>query len=190
MSNNLARQGEYRSELIKGKIIMMSPSPITNHNRISRNITRIFDNYLDGKSCEVFADGLDVYLTAQDRFEPDCMVVCDPYKIKYNGVHGAPDLIVEVLSPSTAKNDKGHKKNVYEQCGVREYWLVDPVNKSVEQYILQNNKFELHEIYFIYPDFMLEDMSEEERAAIITEFKCSLYDDLIIKLEDIFKRVV
>ena len=108
MNNNLARQGEYRSELIKGKIIMMSPSPITNHNRISRNITRIFDNYLDGKSCEVFADGLDVYLTAQDRFEPDCMVVCDPNKIKYNGVHGAPDLIVEVLSNLRPKLDSSN----------------------------------------------------------------------------------
>ena len=129
MNNNLARQGEYRSELIKGKIIMMSPSPITNHNRISRNITRIFDNYLDGKSCEVFADGLDVYLTAQDRFEPDCMVVCDPNKIKYNGVHGAPDLIVEVLSPSTAKNDKGHKKMFMSNavCG-NIGWLIQSTN--------------------------------------------------------------
>ena len=98
--------------------------------------------------------------------------------------------MLKCFHPAQQKMTKDTKKNVYEQCGVREYWLVDPVNKSVEQYILQNNKFELHEIYFIYPDFMLEDMSEEERAAIITEFKCSLYDDLIIKLEDIFKRVV
>ena len=190
MNNNLAYKDEYRSELINGKIIMMSPSPVANHIHTAGNIYRIFADYLDGKKCTPFPDGFDLFLTKTDRFIPDCMVVCDPNKIKYNGVHGAPDLIVEVLSPSTAKNDKGYKKNVYEQCGVREYWLVDPVNKSVEQYLLQDNKLELHDIYFIYPDFMLEDMTEEERAAIITEFKCSLYDDLIIKVSDIFKRVV
>lgn len=190
MNSNLAYKEEFRDELINGRIVLMSPSPATNHNRVSRNITRIFDNYLDGKRCEVFADGLDVYLTKTDRFEPDCMVVCDPAKIKPDGVHGAPDLVVEVLSPGTAKRDKTYKKQVYEACGVQEYWLVNPEEKIIEQYLLINNKFELHDVYTVYQDFMLDKMTEEERAEIITEFKCSLYDDLVIKLEDIFKRVV
>ena len=87
-----------RSELINGKIVMMSPRPVINHNRIIRNLTHIFETYLKGKRCEFFADGVDVYLTEKDHFVPDAMVVCDPNKIHNDGVHGAPDLVVEVLS--------------------------------------------------------------------------------------------
>ncbi|MCI9045595.1 MAG: Uma2 family endonuclease [Peptococcaceae bacterium] len=180
---------DYRSELINGKIIMMSPRPVFNHVTVASNIYRIFANYLKGKSCTPFDDGFDLYLTEKDHFVPDAMVVCDPNKIKYNGVHGAPDLVVEVLSPSTMKNDKGYKKDVYEQCGVLEYWLVDVNNKSVEQYLLQDGKFVLNDIYVIQPDYVLDDMSEAEKAELVWDFKCSLYDDLLIHLEDVFERV-
>ena len=113
------------------------------------------------------------------------MVVCDPDKVKYNGVYGAPDLVVEVLSPSTAKRDRGYKKQVYEQCGVQEYWLVNVAEKSVEQYLLAEGRLELAEVYTLPPDYL----TEEEKEPYITEFKCSLYDDLLIKLEDVFDRV-
>ena len=178
-----------RSELINGQVVMMSPRPVINHNRIIRNLTHIFEVYLKGKKCEFFADGVDVYLTKKDHFVPDAMVVCDPNKIHNDGVHGAPDLVVEVLSPSTMKNDKGYKKDVYEQCGVLEYWLVDVNNKSVEQYLLQDGKFVLNDIYVIQPDYVLDDMSEAEKAELVWDFKCSLYDDLLIHLEDVFERV-
>ena len=72
------------------------------------------------------------------RFVPDFMVVCDREKIKADGVHSAPDLVLEVLSPSTAKNDKGYKKSVYESSGVPEYWIVSPKEKSIEVYLLQD----------------------------------------------------
>ena len=117
------------------------------------------------------------------------MIVCDPDKIKSDGVHGAPDLVVEVLSPSTVKNDRAHKKDVYERCGVREYWIVNPADKTVEQYFLQNGKFSLYETYAILPDWMLAKMKPEEREGVAQSFKCSLYDDLAISLEDIFARV-
>ena len=116
------------------------------------------------------------------------MVVCDPDKIKSDGIHGAPDLVVEVLSPSTARNDKTHKKDVYASCGVREYWLVSPGDKTVEVYRTDGIEFVLHEIYALRPDWELEKMSEEERAAVETHFKCSLFDDLEISPEDIFCR--
>ena len=132
---------------------------------------------------------MDLYLTETDRFIPDGMVVCDTEKIKRDGVHGAPDLVVEVLSPSTAKHDRGRKKQVYEQCGVSEYWIVDPANKTLEQYLLQQGAFTLHEVYAIYPDYMLDKMTEEERAALPASFRCSLFEDLDIVLEDIFERV-
>ena len=114
------------------------------------------------------------------------MVVCDRDKIQSDGVHGAPDLVVEVLSPSTAKNDRSHKKEVYASCGVQEYWIVDPISKAIEQYLLKSGQFVLCEVYTVYPDWMLAKMSEEERAAVETHFKCSLFDDFDISLDDIF----
>jgi len=187
MNSNLAYQEERREELIDGEIVMMAPASV-NHNFISFNIARIFGNYLYGKKCTPFADGTTVYLTEKDRFVPDMMVVCDQSKVRWDGVHGAPDLVVEVLSPSTAKNDRKHKKDVYAGSGVREYWLVNPVDKSVEQYFLEDGQLVLHEIYTQYPDYMWEKMTEAERAAVVTRFKCSLFEDLEISLEDIFYR--
>ena len=116
------------------------------------------------------------------------MVVCDPDKIKSDGIHGAPDLVVEVLSPSTARNDKTRKKDVYARCGVREYWLVSPGDKTVEVYRADGTGFAFHDIYALRPDWELAKMSGEERAAVVTHFKCSLFDDLDISLEDIFYR--
>ena len=193
MNENLAYKDEpyqepWREELIAGKLVAMAPAR-TVHNHVKGNIHGLFWGYLKDKTCQVLPDGEAVFLTETDYYYPDSMIVCDPDKIKWDGVHGAPDLAVEVLSPSTAKFDKGRKKDVYEACGVREYWLVDPANKSVEQYILTGGRFILNEVYTLYPNYMLEAMKPEERAAVVTEFKCSLYDDLIIQLEDVFYRV-
>ena len=185
MSDNLAYQEERREELIGGKVIMMSPASAS-HTYVSDNILSIFKSYLKGKKCVPFGDGLLVHLTDEDKFVPDVMVVCDRDKIKPNGVHGAPDLVVEVLSPSTAKNDRTHKKEVYERCGVQEYWLVSPSDKFIEVYWLNGGKYVLHDIYTQRPDWVLEQMTDEERATVVTAFKCHLYDDLIICLDDIF----
>lgn len=192
MSENLAYQDDFvtkrREELIDGKPVMMSPRPTVIHNRIAFNIAVLFDRYLKGKKCTPFSDGVDLYLDDDNRFIPDMMVVCDPGKIKPDGIHGAPDLVVEVLSPGTARNDKTRKKDVYARCGVREYWLVSPNEKSVEVYRTNGTEFILHDIYTLYPDWQLAQMSDEERANLVTQFKCSLFDDLDISLEDIFYR--
>ena len=126
MNDNLAYQEERREEIIGGKVVMMSPRPSFNHNQVSYNISRLFGNYLYEKKCTPIADGMDLYLDEDNQFVPDFMVVCDPDKIKSDGVHGAPDLVVEVLSPSTARNDRTHKKETYANCGVREYWIIHP----------------------------------------------------------------
>jgi len=186
--NNLAYQEERREELIDGKVVAMSPRPSFNHNRVALNIAVLFDNYLRGKKCTPIADGMDLYLNGENQFVPDFMVVCDPDKIRPDGVHGAPDLVVEVLSPSTVRNDRTYKKDVYARCGVREYWLVSPGDKSVEVYRLDGAEFVLHDIYALHPDWQLAQMSEEERAAVVTHFKCSLFEELDISLEDIFYR--
>lgn len=189
MNSNLAYQDDAwekrREEIINGEVVMMSPAS-SDHNRIAGNIYRIFANYLNGKKCEPFSDGEAVYLTDEDLFIPDFMVVCDPEKVQWDGIHGAPDLVVEVLSHSTAKNDRTQKKDAYECSGVPEYWIVDLSNRSVEVYLLEDGRYKLDNIYILYSAEELEDMTDEEKTALVTEFKCHLYDDLIIRLDDIF----
>lgn len=185
MSDNLAYQDELREELLDGELVMMAPAS-SGHTYVDDNILSIFKNYLKGKICIPFGDGLLVHLTEKDAFVPDVMVVCDRGKIRRNGVYGAPDLVAEVLSPSTAKRDRGYKKSVYERCGVAEYWIVDPSGKSIEVYLLRDGRYELDGLYTLYPAEELEEMTDEEKAAVVTQFKCHLFDDLTIRLEDVF----
>ena len=185
MRDNLAYQEELREELIDGESVMMTPAS-TGHNSVAASIFSIFKVYLRRKKCVPFADGNVVFLTPKDRFIPDMMVVCDREKIQQDGIHGAPDLVVEVLSPSTAKYGRRHKVKVYAECGVREFWIVDPSNKIIEQYFQDGGTFAINGIYSDPPGWMLERMTEQARAAVQTHFKCSLFDDLDIALEDIF----
>lgn len=186
MNSNLAYQEEWREELIGGEVVAMSPSPGWNHVSIADNLYTAFSTHLRGKKCRAISDGFDLHLTENDVFIPDMMVVCDRSKIKQRGVFGAPDLVVEILSPSTAKNDKWHKKNVYESSGVPEYWIVSPREKSIEVYLLQDGQYVLDNIYTYFSPEDMEDMTEEEKNGLVTEFRCHLYDDLIIRLDDIF----
>ena len=177
---------DWKEELIGGKVVAMSPTA-SNHNHIVRNIMGIFWPYLRGKTCVPYGDNELVFLTPTDKFVPDFMVVCDRNKIKHDGIHGAPDLVVEILSPGTAKYDKGHKKDIYVHCGVLEYWIVTPADRSVEVFLNDGKgNFQLHNFYALYPDSMLASMSDEERKEVATHFQCSLYDDLDISLDDIF----
>lgn len=195
MMDNLARIDDeltkLRTELIDGKIVMMSPRPRINHARVCFNIGLAFGQYLKGKKYQAFGDGVDVYLDDKNRFIPDVMIVCNPDIIRKDAIYGAPDLVVEVLSHSTEKNDRTKKKRAYEQAGVKEYWIVDTWGKSVEVYLSCNNQFELNEIYRYVSD---EDKCENEaltdnKLIIHDEIKVSLYDDLIVSLADIFDRI-
>ncbi len=106
-----------------------------------------------------------------------------------DGKYGASDLVVEVLSPRTAKNDRGDKKDIYEQYGVREYWLAEPLARSVEVYVLQDGKFRLDNVYHAYSAEDWEDMTEEERAKSQLSLKVSLYDDFVVDVREVFERV-
>ena len=182
-------QDDVREELINGVVVAMSPKPVVNHTQITYNLYNIVASYLKGKKCRYFGDGVDLYLTEKDHFVPDGMVVCNPDIVKTKFVCGVPDLVVEVLSPSTEKRDRGYKRQVYEQCGVKEYWIVNPAGKSVEIYLLKDGRLEFANVYAVYPDYELEDMTPEELGAIPKSFKCSLFDDLDILIEDVFDRV-
>lgn len=170
MNTNLAYQEELWEELIDGESVLMSTRPAVKHSFVAGNIYYIFMRYLRGKRCTPFLDGVDLYLSETDRFIPDCMIVCDRGKIKSDGVHGAPDLVVEVLSFSTAKNDRLRKKNAYEKAGVREYWIVDPNNKTIEQYFLREGQFIPNERYALLSAEDLKETTPEERETVLPNF--------------------
>ena len=161
MTGNLAYESAWREELIGGKLVAMSPAS-TRHNQVMLNIAYIFKHYLKGKQCVPFADGENVFLSPTEHYVPDFMVVCDRDKIKPQGIFGPPDLVVEVLSPSTAMNDKGKKKRGYEASGVAEYWLVDPVGKTVEVYLLQEGRYDIDNVYSFYTQEELADMLDDD----------------------------
>jgi len=176
-------------ELINGQSVMMAPRPSVDHNRVVSNINRIFQVYLRGKRCEAFSDGVEVHFDESNVLVPDAMIICNRDIIKRKGIFGVPDLVVEVLSPRTAKNDRGEKKDVYEKYGVREYWLADPLAKSVEVYVLQEEKFRLDNVYHAYSADDWEEMTEEERAESQISLKVSLYDDFVVDVREVFERV-
>ena len=174
-------------EVINGQVYMMS-RPNTNHMKIELNIATIFDNYLRGKSCVPFNE-TDVFFDDDNNFVPDVMIVCDPDIIEDDGIHGTPDLIVEILSKSTARKDRAEKFFAYEKYGVKEYWIVTPEAKSVEVYLRKDEKLVLDNVYSIYTDREWNKLLEDRKAAAKFEIKVSLYDDFVVKLEDIFYRV-
>ena len=189
------RNIKIKTELIDGKIFMMSPRPRVEHATVCTNIASEFRSYLKGKTCRAFCDGVDVFLDENNRFVPDTMIVCNPDIIKHDGIHGAPDLVVEVLSKTTAKNDRSKKKYTYAKYGVKEYWIVDVWSKSVEVYYNQDSWFILDNIYYYLTDEEIAEnnnMSDNDIDKIkeYTEFiKVSICDNLIVKLKDIFEYV-
>lgn len=188
--DNLAYQDEIRYELLNGTAVAMSPRPNVNHNIVSGNLFRIFGNFLKDKKCNAFSDGVDVHIDDANVVIPDAMIVCNQDIIKSDGIYGAPDLVVEVLSPTTAKNDKGYKKDLYEKAGVKEYWIVSINERLIEVYLSKDGKFVLDNVYSVIPDFMMKKMTEEEKEAVVTVFKTSLYEDLLIDIHDIFDKVM
>lgn len=174
-------------EIIGGTAYMMGRQN-ANHARIARNLSTILGNYLKGKRCEMFFE-FDVILDEENTFIPDVIINCDPGKVHQDGIHGAPDLVVEILSRSTLKRDRTVKKDAYEKAGVKEYWIVSPNDKTIEIYRLQDGKFYLDKAVGVVPDWEMKRLTEQERAEVEFSFKVSLYDDFVVQVEDVFEDV-
>jgi len=168
----------------------MMASPSLNHTRIISNIYQIFSLYLKTTLCSVFFDSVDVHFNEKDIVIPDLTIVCDKSKLKPDGIYGAPDVIVEVLSPSSAKNDKGYKKSLYEKNGVKEYWIVDPDAKSIDAYHLHDGVFELDNAYIYRTSKEREHMTKKDLDSLVSGFKTSLFEDLPIQLEEVFADLI
>lgn len=140
---------DVRYELIDGVAYRMAPAPTLEHQDFTGEIYFQLRQALQGKPCRVFIAPFDVRLPKADEadgrvdtvVQPDVLVVCDGGKLDRRGLRGAPDLAVEVLSPSTASHDHLRKRRVYERAGVREYWLVHPVDRMVTIYRLEQGVF-------------------------------------------------
>jgi len=148
---------DVRYELIDGVAYAMSPAPLRVHQEFLLQIAGQAHSALDGKPCRPFIAPFDVRLPRGDEadrdvdtvVQPDLVVVCDRAKLDERGCRGAPDWVVEVLSPSTAGHDLIIKRQLYERAGVREYWLVHPVDHVVTVYRLQDGAFgapDIHEL--------------------------------------------
>ena len=128
---------EGRWELINGVPYDMTPAPNVEHQRTSSRLHGAIFHLLkeggktSGGECEVFAAPIDVFLPNEESvYQPDLVIVCDPSKVAPHGIVGVPDLVVEILSPSTATRDLWHKRNSYETAGIPEYLIVDPEEKK------------------------------------------------------------
>lgn len=139
-------EGE-RWEIIDGEAYDMTPAPTTTHQRIVQRIGARVELFFTGKPCVPFIAPTDVVLDDTNIVQPDVLVVCDPSKVTEANIQGAPDLVVEVLSPSTTVKDKREKKTLYERFGVREYILVHPHDEAVDRYRLVNGRYEGPDVF-------------------------------------------
>lgn len=138
---------DQRMEIIDGVVYDMSPSPNVKHQEIVGHVYTHIREHLQGKPCKPFVAPLDIVLDDINVVEPDIFVVCDPDKITEKNIKGAPDLIIEVLSPSNVIKDRRTKKWLYEQHGVKEFIIISPMEESAERYWLIDGKYGLPELY-------------------------------------------
>ncbi len=153
----LTWQMEEMVELIKGKIFRQAAAPRVIHQKIFGIVFYSLFHYLKGKKCEVFAAPFDVRLPVRSKkhedidtvVQPDICVICDPEKLDELGCMGAPDLIVEILSPGNNSKELKNKYEVYEESGVREYWVIHPNESTLLIYSLVAGKFSPSRLYTI-----------------------------------------
>jgi Uma2 family endonuclease len=166
-----------RVELIKGWIHQMSPAPNVSHQKVSMKLSTLLSTYLKNTKCNVFAAPFDVRLFKKSSadtkvttvVQPDLCIICDENKLDDRGCVGAPDLIIEIVSPGNSKRELKTKFNLYEENNVLEYWVVHPTEKSIQQFVLIKNKFQLVHTFF-----------EEDKM------ECKVFKGLIIRVKNIF----
>ena len=144
-----------RIEIIDGEAFMMAP-PLRVHQSILMALSAQIHDFLRGKTCKVYPAPFAVRLFEENgdhpedvdtMVEPDITVVCDPDKLDKYGCKGAPDMVIEILSPSTRRHDLAVKYRLYQRAGVREYWIVDPDGKTVQVFRLEDGLYNAPDIF-------------------------------------------
>lgn len=168
-----------RLELIKGKIFKMSPAPSRVHQKVLTNLFIPIGNFLKGKPCDVYVAPFDVRFPSKSTadkdiytvLQPDLCVICDKSKLDDRGCLGAPDLVVEILSPGNNKKELLDKYRIYEEFGVKEYWVVSQSDQYILIYTLDDKgKFQPSKIFTL---------SEEITSSVLPDF--------VLKLDDVFE---
>jgi len=180
-SDYLSWDHEERWEIIEG-IPCMKAAPSRIHQEILMELSKQIANFLTGKGCRIYPAPFCVRLPGgndkddkeiKNVVEPDITIVCDRSKLDDKGCKGAPDMIIEIVSPSTARKDRIEKFNLYEKAGVKEYWLIEPDEKILSVFVLQDdNRYGRPEMY-----------TEED------EVKVTVLHDLVIDLNSIFSAI-
>lgn len=182
----LAEFERKKDEKINGIIYDMSPSRDFKHGIINNNINRIIGNNLKNSLCLVFMENLDLKYQPDindDYLCPDVMIVCDRTQLKGGSYYSVPKFIVETLSPSTAKRDKTVKKDIYENAGVEEYWIVTPQGRSVEIYYLKDGKYTMEQNY------ILEDDPDDAHYNAEIQLSLRAFPHITMELKDIFENI-
>lgn len=170
---------EERWEIING-VPYLQAAPTWQYQAVLLELARQFANYLQDKSCRVFTAPFDLRIPEANEkdeettnvVQPDIIIICDNSGLKKTGYYGVPELIIEVVSPSTGQKDKIEKFNLYEKAGVKEYWIVEPDEKVVMVFTLEEGRYGRPQMY-----------SEEDKV------KVSIFDDLVIDLKPVFERI-
>ena len=170
----LNMEDENRYEIIDGKLFLMS-SPSTIHQEILLELGVQLKQFFKDKKCKPFIAPLDVRISGErinkkvkNVVQPDLMVVCDKNKIDEKGICGAPDFIIEIMSPSNQVHDTVRKYQLYLKYGVREYWLISPMDKKIFTCVLDNQRYDVEE-------YKIED-----------EIKSKIFKDLALSLKEIY----
>ncbi|MGI1691730.1 Uma2 family endonuclease [Thermoanaerobacter uzonensis] len=173
---------EERWEIING-VPYLQAAPTWQHQAVLLELARQFANYLQDKSCRVFTSPFDLRIPEANEkdeettnvVQPDIIIICDNSGLKKTGYYGVPELIIEIIeivSPSTGQKDKIEKFNLYEKAGVKEYWIVEPDEKVVMVFTLEEGRYGRPQMY-----------SEEDKV------KVSIFDNLVIELKPVFERI-
>ncbi|TAN70853.1 MAG: Uma2 family endonuclease [Methylobacter sp.] len=172
----LTWQFEESVELIKGKIMLMTPAPNVNHQRVSMNMSRSLSNFFKHKKCQVFAAPFDVRLYDRKKsilanqeihtvVQPDLSIICDLQKLDEQGCNGAPEWVIEILSKGNSKKEIQLKFELYQESGVTEYWLVYPYEQIIHQFVInESDRYELKHMYaaddiavpYLFPELAIE----------------------------------
>jgi Uma2 family endonuclease len=177
-SDYMLWQFQERVELIKGYILKMTPAPNRSHQTVTLNVASTIFQKFKHESCKVYVAPFDVRLPVKSKkkdstvVQPDLCIVCDEAKLDEQGCNGAPDLIVEIISPNNRKHDLDTKFKLYEEAGVLEYWIIEPLEKMVLVYTLRDG------IYI--------GLKPQIEGNII---ESPLFPDLKVAVDDVFYRV-
>ena len=195
--------GDYRTwpdderwELINGVAYNMSPAPSYGHQDILSRLFRVFAAYFEGKPCRPFFAPADVLLPSgpvedEDEIDtvvqPDLVVICDRSKVSKRFCLGAPELAIEILSPSTSSKDFIIKSALYERHGVKEYWIVDPGNRSVHLFSLKDGRYGDPEVYAYEPDLPVPGNASAGEQAAELLISSTLFPGLSIRIKELFE---